>query len=82
MLQQYNNNQDPMKKQFLKMAFATAIVAAVATGCSSEKAATGSDSTSTDSSATMSTPASDTTARDTMRTDTAKTDTTKKPPMQ
>ena len=65
---------NPMKKQFLSFAFATALVAAVATGCSSERAASGSgDSTSMDSSATMSTPATDSTARDTMKTDTTKT---------
>ncbi len=62
-----------MKKQFFKFAFATAIVAAVAAGCSSEKAASGTDSTKVDSTGMMSTPASDTTARDTMKTDTTKT---------
>jgi hypothetical protein len=69
-----------MKKQFLKFAFITAIVATVAAGCSSsEKAAGAGDSTSMDSSATMSTPTTtDSTARDTSRS----TDTTKTNPPQ
>jgi hypothetical protein len=68
-----------MKKHFLSFALITAIVASVAAGCSSEKAAGTSDTTMKDS-ASMSAPMSDTTARDTARTDTAATrDTTKTP---
>lgn len=70
-----------MKKQFLSFAFMTAIVATIATGCSSSEKAAGTtgDSTSRDSSATMSTPTTtDSTARDTART----TDTTKTNPPQ
>lgn len=68
-----------MKKQLLSFAFITAIVASVAAGCSSERAASGSgDSTKMDSAGTMSTPMSDTTARDTAR----RTDTTKTNPPQ
>ena len=74
-----NNKFYPMKKQFLKFAFVTAIVATVAAGCSSsEKAAGAGDSTSMDSSASMSTPTTDSTARDTSRS----TDTTKTNPPQ
>jgi len=74
-----NNKFYPMKKQFLKFAFVTAIVATVAAGCSSsEKAAGSGDSTSMDSSATMSTPTTDSTARDTARS----TDTTRTNPPQ
>jgi len=65
-----------MKKQILSFAFITAIVASVAAGCSSERAASGSgDSTMKDSSSTMSTPAptTDSTARDTTKRDTTKT---------
>ncbi|WP_345955934.1 Vmc-like lipoprotein signal peptide domain-containing protein [Mucilaginibacter sp. PAMB04168] len=62
-----------MKKQFLSFAFATALIAIVAAGCSSQQAASGSDSTATvDSAGTMSTT-TDTTARDTARRDTTKT---------
>lgn len=57
-----------MKKQLLSFAFITAMVALVAAGCSSERAASGSgDSTMMDSTGTMSTPMSDSTARDTAR---------------
>jgi hypothetical protein len=68
-----------MKKQLLSFAFITAIVASVAAGCSSERAASGSgDSTKMDSTSTMSTTTSDSTARDTAR----RTDTTKTNPPQ
>jgi len=67
-----------MKKQILSFACAIAIVAATAMGCSSERAASGSDSTAVDSSGTLSTPATDSTARDT----TAKPDTTRTNPPQ
>jgi hypothetical protein len=72
---QIQQKMNPMKKQFLSFAFITAIVASVAAGCSSQQAASGSDSTATDSTATMSTPSSttDTTARDTARRDTSRT---------
>ncbi|WP_158828264.1 hypothetical protein [Mucilaginibacter lacusdianchii] len=68
-----------MKKTILSVAFATAIIATIATGCStSEKAAGNSDSTAvTDSSST--TPAR---VDSTTRTDTASRDTTRtNPPM-
>lgn len=65
-----------MKKQLLALAFATALLAGVATGCSSKEKATGSDTTSMDSTnGTMSAPTTtptDTTARDTMRRDTSR----------
>ncbi len=69
-----------MKKQLLSFAFITAIVASVAAGCSSERAASGSGDSTTkmDSAGTMSTPMSDTTARDTAR----RTDTTRTNPPQ
>jgi len=64
-----------MKKQILSIAFMAGIVGLMATGCSSNKAASGSsDSTKKDSMATMSKP--DTTVKP----DTAKHDTTKTPP--
>ena len=72
------NKINPMKKQILSFACAMAIVAATAMGCSSERAASGSDSTAVDSAGTMSTPATDSTARDT----TAKPDTTRTNPPQ
>ncbi|MDT3401512.1 hypothetical protein [Mucilaginibacter terrae] len=63
-----------MKKQFLSFACALALVAATAVGCSSERAASGSDSTAVaDSTGTMSTPTTDTTARDTTKPDTTRT---------
>lgn len=67
------NKINPMKKQILSFACAIALVAATAVGCSSERAASGSDSTAVDSTNTMSTPATDTTARDTTKPDTTKT---------
>jgi hypothetical protein len=66
-----------MKKHILSFAIATAIIGSIATGCSSNKSATGdTDSAAVDSS-TMTTPAAtDTMSKDTSgtgRTDTAKT---------
>lgn len=61
-----------MKKQILSFACALALVAATAMGCSSERAASGTDSTAVDSTnGTMST--TDTTARDTTKPDTTRT---------
>ena len=64
-----------MKKQILSLALVTAMVTAIASGCSSTKDASGSDSTKMDSTSTT-TPAP--AATDTAKTDTAKKDTSKK----
>lgn len=65
-----------MKKQILSLALVATMIGAIATGCSSEKKAGGSDSTSTDTSK-MATPA--VTTDSTAKPDTAKKDTTTKP---
>ncbi|RCH55937.1 hypothetical protein DJ568_04070 [Mucilaginibacter hurinus] len=67
-----------MKNPFLTLAVATALIGAVATGCSSTEKAGGSDTTATDSAgmmtdtASMTTPATTDTAG--TMSDTAKTD--------
>ncbi|MBB6109581.1 hypothetical protein SAMN05421821_1046 [Mucilaginibacter lappiensis] len=69
-----------MKKQILSLALVATMMGAIATGCSSEKKAGGSDSTSTDTSKTATPAATDTAKKDTSaKPDTAKKDTTKKP---
>jgi hypothetical protein len=66
-----------MKKHILGFALVATMIGSIATGCSSEKKAGGSDSTAKDSA--MTTPATDTTKKmDTTKTDTTKKDTTKK----
>ena len=62
-----------MKKQILTLALAAAMIGALATGCSSSKSASGSDTTSVkDTTKTGAPPA----AVDTLKKDTTKKDTT------
>ena len=65
-------NFQPMKKQILILALATAMIGALATGCGASKSASGSDTTSIKDTSKVVTPA----ATDTAKRDTAKKDTT------
>ena len=61
-----------MKKQFLNLALAAAIIGSIATGCSSKNKVDDGDTTKKDTTkvATPPAPAPDTTKKDTMKKDT------------